>query len=390
MVVRELTQPSQSGNTSITGVESGNVFLTPITAGGQNFEVVIDTGSSDTWFVEGNFSCLDPATSNVIPQADCQFGPSYSLSHTAHVIANRNFNISYADGEFLNGAMLYENITLAGIAVPQQEIALVDHAAWYGDGISSGLVGLAYASLTNQYAGTNASADQPGAHIPYDPIFTTMHTQNLTLPLFSLALQRSGPNSATSAGGVLAIGGIPAVPHDPYFANASIQIVGIDSATGGPLYQFYTVALAGWAYSNSSGAQFDVHHTGNPARVPLAPASPTAVVDSGTSLVYAPPAVAAAVAALYAPPATYDAALALYTVDCAAAPPVFGVVIAEKVLYVNPVDLVVDGGGRGVGGVCVAGVQSNAGGLTILGDVFLRNVLAVFDVGAGEMRFAAR
>ena len=29
-------------------------------------------------------------------------------------------------------------------------------------------------------------------------------------------------------------------------------------------------------------------------------------------------------------------------------------------------------------------------GLAVLGDVFLKNVLAVFDVGAGEMRFAAR
>lgn len=383
---RVLIAPHQSGNAPITGVEGGLVFLAPIKAGNQSFEVVIDTGSSDTWFVEGNFTCLDPTTSMDIPQDQCEFGPSYSLSSTAHVIADRNFNISYADGEFLNGAMLYENITLAGITVSQQEIGLVDYAAWYGDGTSSGLVGLAYASLTNQYPGTNPAADQSGDYIPYNPLFTTMYTRNQTSAVFSLALQRSGANTASSKGGILAIGGIPNIPHDRYFANASVAITGVDSASGAPEYQFYTITLDGWAFSNSSAAQFDVHGTSSAKRVPINTSSTSVIVDSGTSLVYAPEDVTADVAALYNPPATFDEDYGLYIVDCGAVAPVFGVVVDTKVLYVDPVDLVIDEGD----GLCVTGVQSDGGGLTILGDVFLRNVLAVFDVGAGEMRFAAR
>ena len=41
-------------------------------------------------------------------------------------------------------------------------------------------------------------------------------------------------------------------------------------------------------------------------------------------------------------------------------------------------------------GTCLSGVADAGLGSSILGDVFLRNVLAVFDVGAKEMRFAAR
>ncbi len=36
----------------------------------------------------------------------------------------------------------------------------------------------------------------------------------------------------------------------------------------------------------------------------------------------------------------------------------------------------------------VTGIQAAAGPPAILGDTFLKNVVAVFDVGASEMRFA--
>lgn len=39
---------------------------------------------------------------------------------------------------------------------------------------------------------------------------------------------------------------------------------------------------------------------------------------------------------------------------------------------------------------CVTGIQPMKDGASILGDSFLKNVIAVFDIGASEMRFAAR
>ena len=39
---------------------------------------------------------------------------------------------------------------------------------------------------------------------------------------------------------------------------------------------------------------------------------------------------------------------------------------------------------------CICGVQPSLGGLNLLGTTWLKSVLAVFDVGAGQMHFAAR
>lgn len=50
------------------------------------------------------------------------------------------------DGEFLSGIFGYENTTLAGLTV-NQTIALVNYAAWFGDTVTSGLLGLAYPAL---------------------------------------------------------------------------------------------------------------------------------------------------------------------------------------------------------------------------------------------------
>ena len=50
--------------------------------------------------------------------------------------------------------------------------------------------------------------------------------------------------------------------------------------------------------------------------------------------------------------------------------------------------MTIDGGFGG--NICLSGIQDDGGSFGILGDVFLKNVLAVYDIGASEMRFAAR
>ncbi|KAI4723941.1 acid protease [Aureobasidium sp. EXF-10728] len=377
----------RNGTADLVSVNAGSVFLAPLTAGAETFEVVIDTGSSDTWLVNSQFTCVDPTNSAVQNEADCMFGPAYSLTSTAEQISNRNFNISYADGERLNGEMITEDLTFAGITVENQTMGLVTYAGWYGDGASSGLVGLAYASLTNQYSGNNPSADIAGMTIPYNPLLTSMFAQNLTAPLFSIALDRDVSRSAQSAGGVLAVGGIPDIPHGTFWASANISVLGIDASTGQPEYQFYSIVVDGWAVSKNWNADFDVKMTGSTRKTPLLGA-PTrnVIVDSGTSLIYVPTAVASALAAAFNPPATVNPSYGLYTVACNATVPLFGVTISSKVFYINPLDLIIDTGL----GFCVMGVQDNNGGLTIIGDVFMRNVLTVFDVGAAQVRFSAR
>jgi aspergillopepsin I len=86
----------------------------------------------------------------------------------------------------------------------------------------------------------------------------------------------------------------------------------------------------------------------------------------------------------------YDGA---YVVDCNATAPVHGVTIGGSTFYINSTDMILPSGTDNSGTrTCISGI--NAGGdvsqgIFVLGGTFLRNVVAVFDVGAAEMRFAA-
>ena len=295
-------------------------------------------------------------------------------------IPNQNFNITYADGESLNGDMAYETFTLGGITVSRQKFATVDYAAWYGDGYSSGLVGFAYGTLTSAYAGNDPTQDHRGGTLVYNPLFVNMYNMSLIAPIFALAIDRDPDN-----GGLLTLGGIPDIPHSPYWVSTPIESVGFFIGTTTPAYEFYKIVSDGFAYSASQSTQFDVLGTSNPKKTPVVDPGDV-IVDSGTSLVYAPDDVAEGVALAFDPPGVFDDDTNSWHVDCDATPPVFGVSVSKKIFFVNPLDLIIQSGPD----TCISGVQSNNGGLTILGDVWMKNVISVFDIGAAMCRFAAR
>lgn len=141
-----LTGRTQSGTSPLLSLEEGEEYATSIKIGTQTFEVIVDTGSSDTWVVETGFNCVDVATQAPEPESACGFGPTYTIDSTFKEIPGEFFNITYGDGEFLLGFFGTETVTLAGITV-QQTIALANYSGWYGDGTTSGLTGLAYPAL---------------------------------------------------------------------------------------------------------------------------------------------------------------------------------------------------------------------------------------------------
>ena len=208
-----------------------------------------------------------------------------------------------------------------------------------------------------------------------------MYTNAGVPSLFSMAMDRD-----VNKGGVMALGGIPDIPHSPYFASTPILPVGVNSTNGALVYQYYTIDIDGFAFSADASTQFNPTNSVNPRKSSLVGNGTDVIIDSGTSLCYIPEDVAAGVAAAFNPPATYDDSVASYYVDCDAKAPIFGVSIAKKIFWVNSADMIVALGE----GTCVLGVQPNSGGLNILGAVFMKNVISVFDIGAEEMRFAAR
>lgn len=132
-----------------------------------------------------------------------------------------DFAFTYGDGESIGGQTGYEDITIAGVTVKKQEMLLANRATWYGDGITSGILGLSYPLETKIFNTTDQSQNFAGSpsHSKYDPIFTSMYKQGLVPPLFSMAMDRSAQK------GWLAFGGLPPVDHGSDYARAPIRIV---------------------------------------------------------------------------------------------------------------------------------------------------------------------
>lgn len=137
---------ASASSTSLVSLVEGEDYATSITLGTQTFTVILDTGSSDTWVVEKNFTCLGSTAGSTADESDCGFGDTYTIDSTFKQIEGEEFSIGYADGEMATGIMGTENVTLAGITV-SQEIGVVDSALWFGDGTTSGLTGFAYPAL---------------------------------------------------------------------------------------------------------------------------------------------------------------------------------------------------------------------------------------------------
>lgn len=121
-------------------------------------------------------SYLNSLVSYPEPESTCAFGTSgfdLSKSKTFVRYPNKNLNITYGSGEVLNGIVGFDTVTIGGMTVKKQEISLVTHAAWNGDGVSTGLMGLAYPALTRVYNGTNPTKDVRNHTSVYSPLFFT-------------------------------------------------------------------------------------------------------------------------------------------------------------------------------------------------------------------------
>ena len=119
------------------------------------------------------------------------------------------------------------------------------------------------------------------------------------------------------------------------------------------------------------------------------------IVDSGTTQNFVPTSIATAINNAFSPAAVYNQQLESYIVDCNATAPRLGFNIAGTVFDINPLDMIIlDGTDAQNNDVCVTSVtiggDADTGGFYVLGDAFLKNVVSVFDIGATEMRFAAR
>jgi hypothetical protein len=263
----------------------------------------------------------------------------------------------------------YEDVTIAGITVNKQEVSAVNKGFWQGDGVTSGIVGFAYSSLTSAFAGNNPAKDNPETNnINYNNWITNAIDEGEIDSLFSIALERG----SGGGGGQVALGGLPTIKFDHDFASTPIEIhsFGPRHPQESKNYTFYTIQPDGVVVGGQNLA----------LNVPV-------IVDSGTTLVYLPQSLTKAINQAFDPPSVNVGGL--WENYCNAKPPKVSITIGGKNFAISASELLLKGslGKDPQTGGCVCGIQASAGPY-ILGDVFLKNVVAVFDIGESEMRFA--
>lgn len=379
---------SKNHTTPITQSFSGLIFTVPVQISNQTFNLILDTGSSNLWVISSNFTCIS-STSTAIPLSSCNISNdtiSYNPS-TFKPIPNATFSDNYGSGEFLSGSLGYTSVSISGLTVSHQEIGVATSGFFEAPPGISGLLGIAYPS-------TLIASD---GHIIHT-FFENLYTSHIIRPFFSLAINRLPPNETEGDGGYLVFGGLPPVPHDKRFARAPLIALSsspLDPPSGVPIKEKYSVLIHGVGYGTASGKKVF-----NSTKYPM-------IIDSGTAFNSFPPSTASSINDLFAPPAipildSSSPDFGKFTVGCNADPPVLSVKIDNQTFYHDARDMVVYNGKDDEGNdECFSAVISDiafaglhAGDISILGDPFLKSVIAVFDVsargGEGEMRFAKR
>jgi hypothetical protein len=367
---------------------TSNIILTDVVQavavnvsfGTERRSLIIDTGSSDTWMPIQGFECLNLTTARPQPQAACAFPLPISTPKQFVQIPNAHINGSYGSGEYILGKTGLSPVTIGdSLHIPQQQVNLVTTVAYDGNNITSGFLGLAYSAFTSVFVGTSPSLDNNTVnHSIYSPVIETLVNEGLLQEnIFSMAISRDKSNTGTA--GLLEFGRVPDLTDPRVNASANFvrtPIRPFDNVIGfSEAFFAYTIAVDG--VNTTTG--------------PLPNSSALYEVDTGTTLNTLPTKVATTLLRGFEPPVFRLPGVPGYVANCTATGPQHGFTIAGETFWINPADLLLPYPALLPEGTCFVGVQDGGGtGPFLLGDTFLRNVVAVFDVGNQEMRFSSR
>lgn len=374
-----------SGSTSsLKATQFGTVFDTPVTIGNQTFQMLVDTGSSDTYVMRDDYTCINATSNMVTSEEECLYSnKTYHNSRTYRHVPDQMFGIQYGGG-IASGEMAYEDVAINGISVKGQKVGIANISTPMGDGVNSGLLGLGYPALTSAHPANHSSNETYWFdRLTYNPALFTMHRRGLIDPYFSLALAHTPQNASTAFGGYMTIGGLPPVQHSSEFATVPVEIlenIPKSFTSGKHVRSYWATTISGATYGPAGG-----NLTTNSTSFQV-------FLDSGNYIQYLPSAIVEPINALFDPPAKYHPDYEGYVVDCSAKAPQFGLTLGDQTFFHNGEDLIY----QTSEGVCITNLFPSEGvtidGLTlnIIGVPFLKNVIAVFDFGKNEMRFAKK
>lgn len=346
---------SKRANTAtvpITDEENDSSYSGVVSIGtpAQEFNLILDTGSSDLWV----------ATSSCTSCASTEFITSKSSTYQS---SGSSLQINYGSGS-VKGTPSQDTVSFGGFTITQQELlAASSLTSGLLDSVLSGIMGLGF----NTISALNAT-----------PFWQALYNGNqLSQPLFSFYLERYIDQSVTDSapGGTLTLGGTNSSLY-----QGSIEYLSLASA---PSYWLLNV--------NSLSVQGNTVSVGS---------STLAAIDTGTTLIAAPSTVAANIWAqvpgsvaltgeyegLFAFPCNTDVTVTMS----------FG----GSAWTINPADMNIGSVPSSISGtssgLCAGGifdigtsVGSGSGVPTwIIGDTFLKNVYSVFRANPAAVGFA--
>ncbi|KAE9961358.1 hypothetical protein BLS_002342 [Venturia inaequalis] len=322
-----------------------HLYSTSVKLGDQTFELLVDTGSADTWVK----TTSPPSSFHEIPDT------FFSLNYGGQSVAEATGTWGKID------------VTIGGIAVHDQVMGIANHSI-----SADGILGLAYPGFVSMRSAIN------GRFIDYDPIFTRMiKDEYISAGILSLALEADST-------GKMGFGGVPSgIKHEDNWFHTPL-LSGKERASRPGMSPWYNISLS---YS-FPGAENVEGSRGQPSNTFFT------IVDSGAPWETIPLSVLKALGAAFKPQATIvDTARAGNMVlgfDCDATVPEFGYVIGGQTFKWKKEDWTTE-----ANGVCTSRIVGsslewpNPVGI-VAGGGFLQKVLAVFDVENEEIWFSPR
>ncbi|KAI5124363.1 hypothetical protein M0805_008968 [Coniferiporia weirii] len=233
-------------------LENANEFayLVPLSIGGQHFEAIFDTGSSDLWIVSS--ACNDD---------DCQKIEKYDPTPKL-LLSNAPFDLTYLTGA-VSGAIGYETIAVGPYVVFSQALGLANSTRNMGLSTTgtSGVLGLSFP--------VEASIPVTVGRTLLENIFSSLEPPNR---FFSYKLSADLVSSSFSIAQI-----------DPVYANREPEIsYSPVYASEGADYDYWKLPLLSLSVnSNSVSLAF------SPSKDPRS-SSPLAILDTGTTLILGP------------------------------------------------------------------------------------------------------
>lgn len=303
----------------------------PIQIGGQTFDTIFDTGSSNLWVPSAN--CNSQAC-----QGHTAFNTAQSSSFQS---TNTPFSISYGTGS-VSGIGATDDVSIAGVKATGVTFGLTTTESQdFANSPFDGILGMAFDQLNTQ-----------GAITP----FSQMVQQNVVKQaIFGFVLGRQKDNSPSQ----LTIGGVDTSKFTGQLSfNKLVNNVG-----------FWEIALQDASVNGKS----------------LGFTQKTAIIDTGTTLMIVPPNDAATIHNQI-PGAVQQQGNFFVPCDTSA---MVALNFGGNSFNISPKDLARDPIGQQ--NLCVSGISAGViGGQNqwLVGDTFIKNVYAAFDLGNKAVGFA--